>query len=137
MEYVNVISLDRGFARYKRDLKKDAECALSFIRSRKASLDIFLVSDSRMQEISFRFYGKDKSTNVLAFTSPPEFPKTMSIEEIYLCPPYIKRHNEDIQYMLVHGILHLSGFNHEVKGDRIKMEKKEEELIAFIRKERG
>lgn len=76
--------------------------------------------------------------NVLAFPAPKGFPRPdvegEFLGEIYLNPDYIKKHREDFVYMLVHGFLHLLGYDHMRKPDRIKMDRKERGLMAILRR---
>jgi len=101
------------------------------------SLEIFLVPNPVMRDINREYRGKDKETNILSFEAPavprPE-EKLVHLGEIYLAPEYISAHNEDIEYLLVHGILHLLGYDHE-QGERKAriMEKKEEEVIKKLK----
>ena len=59
--------------------------------------------------------------------------------EIYLGPDYIRRHGEDLSYMAVHGLLHLLGHDHTEKGERLRMERKERQImkLSFSRGERS
>ena len=89
-------------------------------------LEVYLVGDQCMER------------NVLSFPAPKNFPrpdlkKHASLGEIYLNPAYIKRNNEDFSLMLVHGFLHLLGYDHKINSDAIKMEEKEKEIINVIR----
>ena len=71
--------------------------------------------------------------NVLAFPAPKDFPrpdiKSKPLGEIYLNPQYIKENGENFIFMLIHGFLHLLGYDHQKRNDRIRMEKKERELL--------
>ena len=89
-------------------------------------LEVFLVDDSFMKK------------NVLSFESPKDFPHPESknyqpMGEIYLNPKYIKEHGEDLTLMLVHGLLHLLGYDHKNKSDRMKMEAEEQRLCRAIK----
>ncbi len=92
-------------------------------------LDVFIVGDALMPK------------NVLAFPAPPSFPrpdlKQPPLGEIYLNPNYIVGHNEDFEYMLIHGFLHLLGYDHIKKSDRMVMEPKEQALLRRFRKKTG
>ena len=131
---VSVSSLDVRFRKIERGVDNDARFFLDALHEKNAHLDIFLVSKRKMRAINLKNRGKNHSTNVLAFEHPRNFPVSddlgVELGEIYLCPSHIKKHREDINHMLLHGILHLLGFNHENKSDRIKMEKIEENLTA-------
>ena len=133
---VSVISLSRRFRKVERGIEDAARFFLETLDKNNARVEIYLVSDKKMRLINHQYRDKDSSTNVLAFEMPSNFPNTdskfESLGEIYLSPTYIKKHGEDINHMLLHGILHLLGFNHENKSDRIKMEEVEEKLIKWL-----
>ena len=131
---VSVVSLNWRFKKIERGIEDAARFFLEALGKGGANIEIFLVSDRKMRTINLKHRDKDSSTNVLAFEAPSDFPnadgKKGDLGEVYLGPTYIKKHNEDINYMLLHGMLHLFGFNHENKSDRIRMEKIEEDFIA-------
>lgn len=71
--------------------------------------------------------------SVLSFPAPPDFPRPdlkgkRPLGEIYLDPGYIKRRGENLFFLLIHGFLHLSGYDHKKKDDRIFMEKEEKRV---------
>ncbi|MDD5098963.1 MAG: rRNA maturation RNase YbeY [Candidatus Colwellbacteria bacterium] len=113
-------------------IKRSAEKILSALRLSGCEVDIFLVSDELMRDINMAYRKKDKPTTVLSFEDPDiPHPETRlrHLGEIYLAPKYISAHNEDIGRLLVHGILHLVGYDHIKKTDEIRMEKKEKEIL--------
>ncbi len=70
--------------------------------------------------------------NVLSYSAPKDFVRgdaAWPLGEIYLNPSYIKKYGENFDHMLVHGFLHLLGFDHETGGDQKLMEAKELELL--------
>ncbi len=107
-----------------------------------AGVDIYYVSDARMRELYKRSGGKDKVTNVLSFLQPKGFidPETDRefLGEIYLAPSHILREAKELHIsreewekrLLVHGTLHLLGFDHEKESDAVKMEGKERAILA-------
>ncbi|MBI2592733.1 MAG: rRNA maturation RNase YbeY [Candidatus Colwellbacteria bacterium] len=119
----------------ERDLRVLTKRALRFLKLKKTSVDVFLVSEKSMKFLSRRFLGKRTPTNVLSFEEPNGFPSRKGwkhLGEVYLCPSYIKRKGEDIKFMVFHGILHLLGYNHETKGDRMRMQKREMEFLSWL-----
>ena len=129
--------IDERFRELEGNLKKSARGALRSFGVRGLRVNILLVGKLRMQALNSEFRGKLCPTNVLAFPVPDDFPVPPNafrpIGDVYLCPPYIEEHGESLEYMLVHGMLHLLGFKHESKSDRMKMEKREAQVIAFLR----
>jgi len=118
----------------KKKIKIAAETILKILGISGRSLEIFLVSDDVMRDINMEYRGKNKATNVLSFEAanmpcPPESERFLGT--IYLAPKYITNHNEDIRYLLLHGILHLLGYSHEQGARKAKMmEQKEQEVIS-------
>jgi len=131
---VNVLNLDKNFVGIERGIKNAALFFLEKLKRNNSCVDVFIISGQKMRSINRKIRGKDSTANVLAFDDPSGFPSPESrsdkLGEIYLCPSYINSHGEDINYMLLHGILHLLGFNHKNKSDRIRMEKIELDLIS-------
>lgn len=78
-------------------------------------LTIVLLSEKQMQRINKEFRQKDKATDVLSFSSE------QNLGELLFCPQVIKRQaplfnhtsKQEFRFMLVHGILHLIGYDHE------------------------
>lgn len=87
----------------------------------KSSVEVHVVDNSVMKK------------NVLSYEAPKHFPRPdvsgKALGEIYVNPEYISAHGEDFDLMLVHGFLHLLGYDHAKERDRMKMEKKEDALL--------
>lgn len=99
---------------------------LRYLKIKNSALEIFLVGDKMMKK------------NVLAFPAVKGFPRPdlkgkKPLGEIYLNPDYIKTRGEDLYFMLIHGVLHLLGYDHKQKSDRMHMERKEYELYSWLR----
>ena len=118
----------------EKKIKTAAETILKILGVFGRSLEVFLVSDALMRDINNKYRGKNKATNVLSF-EPADMPyppgSARPLGTIYLAPKYITNHNEDIRYLLLHGILHLLGYSHEQGARKAKMmEQKEREVIS-------
>ena len=93
--------------------------------SQKTELTLVFLSRSEMQRINFQFRQKNKATDVLSFESADE----NSIGEILFCLDVLKmqakqqRHTleQELLYMLVHGLLHLLGYDHEISKNEEKL----------------
>ena len=91
-----------------------------FLRIGNRRLDIILVDDRFMKP------------NVKSCPAPKGFPGGMPLGEVYLNPGYIKKEGEKLEYMLIHGLLHLLGYDHKRRNDIIIMEKKELECLQNL-----
>lgn len=125
---------------------------LKILKKDRVSIEIYLVGDRKMRELNKKFRGKDNPTNVLSFQSPKGFifpqefggfkTKNKFLGEIYLDISQIKKEakilwkislEDFFLKLLIHAILHLSGYDHKKKSDRIKMEKKENYVFHRLR----
>ncbi len=116
-------------------VKRVAEQTLSQLKKNNVALDITLCSQEFMRDLNRRFRKKNKSTNVLSFPEPASFvapPDKKYLGEIYISPAYVSSHNQDLAHIVIHGILHLCGFHHPTKPDRMRMERKEDELLTHL-----
>mgnify|MGYP001559921670 CR=1 FL=1 len=95
-------------------------------------LSIVLVGARKMRELNKKYRKKNKATDVLAF----------SYGEIVICVQEVKKNakkyklalKEELARVLIHGILHLSGYNHEAGGkEEKKMKEREENYLLPIK----
>ncbi len=100
---------------------------------RTAVLEIFLLPDRDITGLKRRFFKKYSEPNVLSFPEPLHFPhpetKRRYLGEVYLNRDILKRDPQRAAPLLLHGILHLLGYDHKRRSDRIKMEKLEEKIL--------
>jgi len=129
---IRIDVIDKSLQVYKPILVKMTKKLAELLKLKKP-VDVFLVDSQTMRKLNRKYRKKDKSTNVLSFPSPLGFPIN-TLGEVYLDPRYIEKHKEDMALMLVHGVLHILGYDHERKSDRISMEKKEAALLSKISK---
>ena len=127
---IDVIGKSLGV--YKPILAKRGR-KLAEILKLKKPIDVFLIDSETMRKLNRKYRKKNKATNVLSFASPLNFP-TDTLGEIYLDPKYIEKKKEDLVFMLVHGVLHILGYDHVRTRDRMVMERKEAALISKISK---
>jgi probable rRNA maturation factor len=106
-------------------------------------IDVLLTSDAEMQALNREWRGKDMPTNVLSFPSPdmavPEG-EVAHLGDIVLAWATVAREareaaktlTDHVTHLVVHGTLHLSGFDHEDEGEADRMEAKEREILASL-----
>ena len=91
-----------------------------------------------MQKINLQFRGKDKPTDVLSFESQDAH----TLGELIFCLPVLKKqakeHKQSLQdeltLMIIHGILHLLGYDHEAsKAEDALMFQIQEYCFAQVR----
>lgn len=116
---------------------------LSVWQSKAKELDIYITDSEEGRELNLEARGKDYATNILSYPSelPPfvlaELP-TLPLGELIICHAVVEQQAieqgkplaDHITHLIVHGILHLLGFDHEI-GD-IEQEEMEGFEIAIL-----
>lgn len=120
----------------ERKLSRLAAAILKMLKVREATLDIILLDNTKMAALKARFIKKRSEPNVLSFPEPAHFPhpetKRRYLGEIYLNRDILRRSPERAKALLLHGILHLLGYDHKKKADIAKMEGLEKKLLAAL-----
>ena len=109
-----------------------------FLRKHKLSkkeVSVAFVGEARMQELNKRYRKKDKVTDVLSFSGENSF-----LGEIIINYPQIKQQakkfnnksDQELVFILVHGLLHLIGYDDKTETGRKKMEKLGKDFIKSI-----
>lgn len=133
---VSVVSSREKYRISEARLLRVLRAALKKLKKEKYEVEVFLVSDSEIRKLNRAYRKKDRATNVLSFEALASFPhphtKRKPLGEIYLAPDYIRRKQESMDFMAIHGLLHLLGYDHLNKRDRIEMEKREEALCRAL-----
>lgn len=132
---VLVINLVRRSAKgkIKKRIQRTALKILKILGKNNVSAEIYLIDSQKMRFLNKKFRGKNKTTNILSFKEPRNFifpPSTFrKIGEIYIKFPTT---DYPINYLLIHGLLHLFGYTHYRKSDKIRMEKLENWIIREL-----
>lgn len=123
-----------------------------------AELSLFFVTESAIAELNEQFLGHVGPTDVLSFPiddeppvsgrvpdsggtgpgEPPEEEMPQLVGDIVICPAVAARnapehertYEDELALLVVHGVLHLLGWDHEVDAEAEKMEARERELLA-------
>lgn len=90
----------------------------------KLELTLVFLDTVPAKKINWQFRGKDYATDVLSFETMEEG----SLGELVMCPQVLQKQadehkqnfNQELGYMILHGILHLLGYDHEKSEDEAK-----------------
>jgi probable rRNA maturation factor len=100
-----------------------------------------IVGPAESRGLNQRYRGKDRPTNVLSFpSSPEERTLTRALGDLVICAAVVTREAREQckplaahwAHMVVHGTLHLLGFDHERERDARRMEGRERALLARL-----
>jgi len=111
-------------------------------RRQPADVSVRVVSVTEMQQLNSEFRGQDKPTNVLSFPAgaieglPAD--ADMPLGDIVVCAEVVRTEAREQgktaeahwAHMMVHGTLHLLGFDHENDGDAAVMESLETKILT-------
>ena len=127
-----------------RDFRQWVRAALWSRRGRQALL-LRLVDEDEIQALNRDFRGQDTPTNVLSFpfTAPPQCARHRlgeSLGDILLCVPVVAREAAERHippaahwaHLVVHGVLHLLGYDHETPTEAAGMEGREIVILARL-----
>jgi probable rRNA maturation factor len=119
---VDVIAKARGKKIPVRALKQKAQKILQLLRQDRAELSLALVGNREIQKLNARYRRKNQPTDVLSFASGDDLPDSVnvlgdvviSVEQAAKQAAKAKRgRDEELEILLIHGILHLLGYDHE------------------------
>jgi len=132
--------------------KKLAQKVLKGEKKEKSDLSIALIGQGRMRKLNKKYLGKNRVTDVLAFPESKVLlekfkigpaQKFQGLGEIVICLREVKKNakrfgsvfEKEIAACLIHGILHLLGYDHETSEEKAKeMEKKQQYYLSKILK---
>ena len=107
----------------------------------ECSINLKILNDHEMKNLNNKFRNKDSSTNVLSFTNEDISKKvTGNIGDIAINYEYVQRESKEYNksfdshmiHMLIHGIYHILGFDHENDETADIMENKEIILLEKL-----
>jgi probable rRNA maturation factor len=126
-------SVRAGWLPPARDLRGWAAAALGR-RAGTVELSVLMAGRARSRALNARYRGRDHATNVLSFPAPPvAVAQAGLIGELVICPAVLrdearaqhKSARAHWAHMVVHGVLHLVGYDHERPDQARRMERRE------------
>ena len=115
-------------------------------QEKSKELDIYITDEIEGQALNLEARGKDYATNILSYPSDLpaaiiELMPTLPLGELVICHDVIVREAAEqektiaqhISHLLIHGVLHLLGFDHELgQAEQDEMERFEIEILAGL-----
>lgn len=114
--------------------------ALAALGPGAGDLSIRIVDEAEGQALNLRYRGKDKSTNVLSFAYDGDLLDVPQLGDLVICAPVVVREaaeqGKDARahwaHMVVHGCLHLLGYDHQSEPEAEAMEQLEREILGKL-----
>lgn len=117
----------------------------------KVELSISIIGDRKMRKLNREYRGIDSSTDVLAFSDALDSGKTkqfvaaptkyLNLGDVIISYPQLLDRavreemlvDEMAMYLVIHGSLHLLGYDHEKNDEATKMESLEDKIFTSLR----
>lgn len=117
-------------------LRKTIQAALFF----PADLTVRIVDAEEGRSLNHDYRGKDYATNVLTFAYTEDSDAEVTQADIILCTDVLEKEAreqkksvlEHAQHLVVHGVLHAQGYDHEIDEEAEEMEALEIEILADL-----
>jgi probable rRNA maturation factor len=123
----------RSWAPRARDIAVWAGMALG--RRAAGELGVRVVGSAESRRLNCRYRGKDKPTNVLSFSGDARL-----LGDLVICAPVVRAEaraqGKPLQahwaHLVVHGALHLIGYDHEREAEAKRMERREVAVLRLL-----
>lgn len=123
------------------EMERWVSAALRSQQLAEAEVSLYIVDEAEGQELNSQYRDKDYPTNVLSF--PADIPEEVGLPllgDLVVCAPVVEREAQEQgktlaahwAHMLVHGSLHLLGFDHIEDDEAEAMEALETEIVTGL-----
>lgn len=126
---------------YRRRLGQAARAALKTSNGAvRTTVTVVLADDALVQSLNSSYRGKDKTTNVLSFSLLQELEGERLLGDVVLARQTVAREAKEqgksfaahATHLVVHGVLHLMGYDHERPKAAKEMEALERTILADL-----
>jgi probable rRNA maturation factor len=136
------------FVANEQELPVDAERLVALARhtlsaedvDQEAELSVLLIGAEHMQRLNARFAGNDYATDVLAFPMMEDSDNEDAtlLGDVVICPQVAVENarrighafEQEVDTLLIHGTLHLLGYDHQGKADKALMDRRLREVLG-------
>lgn len=112
------------------------------IKNPKLEIEVIICDEKKMQDHNKEYLKKEGPTDIIsiAYEKEPTNESVTLLGTILICPKVIKENSDELKkeyikhmsHLLIHGTLHLLGYNHEDEEDQKQMEMKEVNILSFL-----
>jgi len=125
-------------------LRRAAKKILSVLGCKDSELSLVIVDDAEIARLNRRYFRRPGPTNVISFPLQEGKPGDLRaplLGDVVISADTAARHaraagirtEDEILFLLVHGVLHLVGYDHEgPAAERREMEAKEKEIFGAL-----
>ena len=116
--------------------------AAAVLAPKSAVVNVIVIDDRSIRRLNRRYRGKDKPTDVLSFSYYEDGPRARGrvIGEVFVSHQALARDARRLDVapehlalrIVVHGFLHVLGYDHETDADATRMERRERALLRRV-----
>ncbi|MFC1674765.1 rRNA maturation RNase YbeY [Candidatus Omnitrophota bacterium] len=136
---VSIKNLQRKIPVYPKRIKRAAlKTLVSLGVNRPGEVAVFFVTEKRIRELNAKYLGQPCATDVICFDLARDRREIMA--DIFICTAaavknaktYKTSTEGEIFLYLVHGLLHLLGYNDRTQKERKRMQRKEKRILECL-----
>jgi probable rRNA maturation factor len=129
----------------KRNIRGTVSKILKILNCADKEISLSFVDDENIKQLNKQYLGKDRATNVISFSlQEGEYgninPQILGdiVISVETAQRDAKKENltftQELEFLIIHGVLHLLGYNHEntTRKETNKMRQKEKDLFTAI-----
>lgn len=124
-----------------KDIENLLEKSVKYLNIEDAIFNVIIVDDEKIHQINKEYRNIDKTTDVISFALEDNMdvvlPDLRVLGDIYVsidtarrqAYEYYNTEQEEIRFLVIHGLLHLLGYDHMTDEDKKEMRTLEEEIL--------
>lgn len=105
-----------------------------------AEVTVRIVDEAEGRQLNRDYRGRDYATNVLTFAYDAGLPGVPRCGDVVLCAPVVEREAQaqhkslaaHYAHLIVHGVLHLQGYDHQSEAEARQMEEQEIQILKKL-----
>lgn len=140
---INIYNSQKSIKISKRSIQKQIKAVLQSENVNCDELSLYLIDEKSIKKLHKDFFNDDTSTDCISFPidSPEEFHNYSILGEVFVCPEvairYSKEHDissyDETTLYIIHGLLHLLGYDDISEKDKTTMRKKEKKCMSVLK----
>ena len=131
---MRIINHHKSYKPNERLLKKIASHILNFCKpSKKIELEIIFLDDKEIKALNKKYKKEDHPTDVLSFDLDAAGEIFISLDRaLENSRIFGTKFEDEVALYVIHGILHLSGYDDETPRDKRRMSEKQDEILKYL-----
>jgi probable rRNA maturation factor len=113
---------------------------LDCLNRQPSEVSVRIVDEQEITSLNAQYRGLEKATNVLSFPAGISVDEVEVLGDIVICSKVVKLESDQYgrsftdryAHMLIHGLLHLLGYDHMEEAPRVRMEQLETDLLLRL-----